>query len=148
MAPMKNYFLFLVAINAVAFISCSKKQDANVAESLVGKWVLTKSCVCSSCTDSNAVDNNQTLLFSSDGQVQISGSVGDTEQHYSGTYTVTPQAYGKVLYINVDPGGPENFLYIPGSIILSESATTLVLNLNTPFANACLYQNTYVAVSH
>ncbi len=127
--------------------SCSKKNALGVAgESLVGKWVLTKSCVCGSCKDSSSFDNNQTLVFSSNGQVELTGSVGDAEQHWAGSYSISQQPGGKVLNITLNPGAPLNFLYIPGSVIYSASATTLVLDLGTPFANQCLYQNTYAAV--
>jgi hypothetical protein len=144
---MKNYFLFFCAMIIFQFISCSKKNvEDKTGQSIAGKWVLTKSCVCGLCNDSNSVDNNQTLVFSLDGKVQLSGSVGDAEQHYSGTYTVAQQAEGNVLNISLDNGGPANFLYVPGSVIYSGSATSLVLDLSTPFANACLYQNTYAAV--
>jgi hypothetical protein len=139
---MKNYFLFIGVIIVIALVSCSKKN----VEGIVGKWALTKSCVCGACKDSNSVDNNQTLVFSSDGKVELSGPVGNTEQHYTGSYSISQQSYGKVLNITLTSGSPANFLYIPGSVIYSESATTLILSLNTPFANQCLYQNTFAAI--
>src|SRR5579862_6427679 len=100
---MKNYFLFFGAVIIAQFISCSKKNVEGItSQSIVGKWILTKSCVCGLCKDSNSVDNNQTLVFSSDGKVQLSGSVGDAEQRYSGTYSIAQQAEGKVLNISLD----------------------------------------------
>jgi hypothetical protein len=143
---MKNYFLFFGAMIMAASVSCSKKTNQVATESLVGKWVLTKSCVCGACKDSSSFDNNQTLIFSSNGQVQLTGSVGDAEQHWVGSYSTSQQLGGKVLNITLDSGAPVNFLYIPRSVIYSESAPTLILNLSTPFANQCLYQNTYAAV--
>jgi hypothetical protein len=145
---MKRWTLFLAAICLLCFFSCSKNKGTGGADTgLVGKWVLAKSCVCNVCRDSNAIDNSQTIQIISNGQVQLSGLVGNVEEQYPGTYTVTRQQGGDILNITLDAPAPPNFLYIPGSVIFSKTATTLLLNLNTPFANPCLYQNTYVPVS-
>jgi hypothetical protein len=145
---MKNYFLFFAAFFMAAFFSCSKNTPGGyVNPTLVGKWVLTKICVCNSCIDTIPVNETETLVFSSNGQVQVFGWVGNIEQHFSGTYSVAQQPYGKVLNIHPDAADSgKYFLYIPGSVIYSETGTTLVLDLNTPFSNPCLYQNTYTAV--
>ena len=142
---MKNCFFFCAALWMVIFFSCSKK--TSVQYGLVGKWVLTKICVCNSCIDTIPSYQNQTLVFLLNGQVQLFGAVGNSQQSYSGTYSITQQSYGKVLNINLDaPDSAKNFLYIPGSIINSETGSQLVVELNTPFANLCAYVNTYTAV--
>src|SRR5258708_1044779 len=113
---MKNWALFFAAIYFLAFSSCTKKTTIGSNKTLVGKWVLSKSFVCDRCSDANPVGNNQTIVFTSDGRVELSGSVGDTEQHYSGTYSVTQQPNDKILNITLDAPAPKDFLYIPGSI--------------------------------
>jgi hypothetical protein len=141
---MKANLLFFVIIGLLMFPACSK----NTSITLAGKWVLTRSCVCNACSDTIPFYKNQTLVFGADGQVQLFGAVGNTMQYYSGTYSVTQQTYGKVLNINLNaPDSNKSFLYIPGSVIYSETETTLVLKLNTPFSNVCAYQNTYTAAS-
>ena len=141
---MKNYFFILVSLWAVLFFSCSKKTSPTT---LVGKWMLTKICVCNSCIDTIAFNQTQTIVFSLNGQVDLYGVVGNSQQHYSGTYSVTQQSYGKLLNIDlIAPDSDTNFLFVPGSIINSETSTKLVLELNTPYANACTYANTYTAV--
>lgn len=143
-ASMKNYFFILVTLWAASFFSCSKKISPTT---LVGKWMLTKICVCNSCIDTIGFYQTQTIVFSANGQVDLYGTVGDSEQHYSGTYSVVQQSYGKVLNIDlIAPGPAKDFLFIPGSIITSETRTKLVLELNTPFMNVCAYVNTYTAV--
>jgi hypothetical protein len=138
---MKNYFLTCVGLSVLLFFSCSKKIST---DSLVGKWVLTKICVCNACIDTIGFYQTQTLVFSLGGQVDLYGAVGNAEQHYSGTFSVTQQSYGKVLNIDLNaPDSVKNFLFVPGSIISSETSTKLVLELNTPYANACAYVNTY-----
>ena len=141
---MKNYFFILVSLWAVLFFSCSKKTPSTT---LVGKWKLTKICVCNSCIDTIAFYQTQTIVFSLNGQVDLYGVVGNSQQHYSGTYSVTQQSHGKLLNIDLTaPDSAKNFLFIPGSIINSETRTKLVLELNTPYANVCGYVNTYTAV--
>ncbi len=141
---MKNCFLFCVMFWMAMFFSCSKKAFENSA--LAGKWVLTKICVCNSCTDTITTNENETLVFSLNGQVDLFGAVGDTQRHYSGTYIVTQQSYGKILNINLNaPDSVKNFLFVPGSIISSQTTTQLVLELATPFSNPCAYKNTYTA---
>ena len=108
---------------------------------------MTRICVCNSCTDTITFYQAQTLVFSLNGQVDLYGAVGNSEQHYSGTYLVKQQSYGKVLNIDLNaPDSIKNFLFVPGSIINSESKTKLVLELNTPYANMCAYVNTYTAI--
>ncbi|HEX4374990.1 MAG TPA: hypothetical protein VHZ50_16920 [Puia sp.] len=142
---MKNYFLIGVMLAVALFFSCSKKMFDNSA--LAGKWMLTKICVCNSCIDTIAFYQTQTLVFSLSGQVDLYGAVGNSEEHYSGTYSVKQQSYGKVLNIDLNaPDSNKNFLFVPGCIINSESKTKLVLELNTPYANACAYANTYTQV--
>jgi len=146
---MNRWFLFFAAIYLLSVSGCSKNTTAgHLDKTLVGKWLLVKSCVCGYCKDSNSVNNNQTIVFTSGGEVQLSGSVGDKEQYYSGTYTLSPQSGNTILNITMDAPVPHDFLYIPGSVIYSQTIITLVLNLNTPFGNPCLYQNTYVSVPH
>jgi hypothetical protein len=141
---MKNYFFIVVSLWTVLFFACSKKISPTT---LVGKWMLTKICVCNSCIDTIAFYQTQTIVFSLNGQVDLYGAVGNSEQHYSGTYSVTQQPYGKVLNIDlVAPDSAKDFLFVPGSIINSETSTKLVLELNTPYANVCAYVNTYTAV--
>jgi len=124
--------------------SCSKKISAT---GLVGTWSLTKICVCDACMDTIGFYQTQTLVFSLTGQVDLYGAVGNALRHYSGTYQVTPQAYGRVLDIDlIAPDADKHFLFIPGSLINSESNTKLVLALNTPYANPCAYVNTYTAI--
>lgn len=109
--------------------------------------MLTKICVCNSCIDTIAFYQTQTIVFSSNGQVDLYGVVGNSEQHYSGTYSVTQQSHEKVLNIDlVAPDSAKSFLFVPGSIIISETSTKLVLELNAPYANVCAYVNTYTAV--
>jgi hypothetical protein len=126
------------------FFSCSKKISDN--STLAGKWALTKICVCNSCINTISSYQNQTLVFSLNGQVDLFGFIGNTEKHFSGTYAVTQQSYGKVLSIDINaPDWVKNFLFVPGSIINSETKTKLVLELATPYANDCAYINTYTA---
>jgi len=109
--------------------------------------MLTKICVCNSCIDTIGFYQTQTIVFSVNGQVDLYGAVGNSEQHYSGTYSVAQQSYGKVLNIDlIAPDSAKDFLFVPGSIINSETRTKLVLELNTPFSNQCAYVNTYTAV--
>lgn len=141
---MKNYFFILMSLWTVLFFSCSKKVSPTT---LIGKWTLTKICVCDSCIDKIAFYQSQTIVFSLNGQVDLYGSVGNSDQHYSGTYSITQQSSGKVLNIElIAPDSAKNFLFVPGSIITSETSTKLVLELNTPYANVCAYVNTYTAV--
>jgi len=141
---MKNYFLFCLMCWMAMFFSCSKKPFENFG--LAGKWVLTKICVCNTCRDTIPFYENQTIVFSLNGQIDLFGAVGDTQRHYSGTYVVTQQSYGKVLNIDLNaPDSLKDFLYIPGSIINSQTKTQLVLELATPFSNPCAYINTYTA---
>jgi hypothetical protein len=141
---MKNYFFILVSLWTILFFSCSKKIPPTT---LVGKWMLTKICVCNSCIDTIAFYQTQTIVFSLNGQVDIYGVVGNSQQHYSGAYSVTQHSYGKVLNIDlIAPDSAKDFLFVPGSIINSETSTKLVLELNTPFSNDCAYVNTYTAV--
>ena len=143
---MRSWTFFFAGIFALSFFSCSKHSSAgDPATGLVGTWVLSKSCVCNTCTDSNSF-NHQTLIFRSGGQVDLYGSVGDAEGHASGTYAVTQHPDGNILNITLNAGTPD-FLFIPGAVIYVETRTTLILNLNTPFGNPCLYQNTY-ALAH
>jgi hypothetical protein len=140
---VKKALFFCMMIAILAFSACSKTSSST----LVGKWVLTKSCACNSCTQPIASYQSQAIVFSSDGRVQLYESAGNSELHYSGSYSVSKQANGKILNINVDaPDSIQNFLYIPGSVIISETSGTLVLSLNTPFANMCAYINTYTSV--
>ena len=141
---MKNCFFIMVSLWTVLFFSCSKKTSPTT---LVGKWMLTKICVCNSCIDTIAFYQTQTIVFSLNGQVDLYGVVGSSEQHYSGTYSITQQSYGKLLNIDLTaPDSAKNFLFIPGSIINYETSSKLVLELNTPYANVCGYVNTYTAV--
>jgi hypothetical protein len=141
---MRKCLFILVSLWTILFFSCSKKAAPT---SLVGKWMLTKICVCDSCMDTIADHQTQTIVFSSNGQVDLYGAVGNSEQHYSGTYSVTQQSSGKVLNIDLTaPDSAKNFLFVPGSIINAETRTNLVLELNTPYANVCAYVNTYTAV--
>jgi hypothetical protein len=141
---MKNYFFILVSLWTGLFFSCSKRVPPTT---LVGKWMLTKICVCNSCIDTIASHQTQTIVFSLNGQVDLYGAVGNSEQHYSGTYSVTQQSYGKVLNVDlIAPDSAKSFLFVPGSIINSETRSKLVLELNTPYANMCAYVNTYTAV--
>jgi hypothetical protein len=138
---MKNYLLIFQVISITLFFSCTKKISP---ATLVGKWTLTKVCVCNSCTDTISFYQTQILVFSAGGQVDLYGAVGNAEQHYSGTYNVSQQSYGKALNIDLNaPDSVKNFLFVPGSIINSETTTKLVLELNTPYANMCAYVNTY-----
>ena len=139
---MRNWTLFLATIYLLSVFSCAKDTPAS---NLVGKWVLSKYCVCNSCTNASPTGNHQTLIFKANGQVDLYGSVGDTEKHYSGIYAVTQQAGYNILNITLEAAAPKDFLYIPGAIIYAETKTNLVLNLSTPFGNPCLYQNTYVS---
>jgi hypothetical protein len=144
---MRGYFHVFATILMVTFFSCSRKTtDAFTNSSLVGKWVLTKSCICGSCKEANSLTYKLTLVFSASGQLQLSGSEGNSVHHYSGTYWVTHQSGWDILNINLDSTAAKYFLYLPGSIIFSETETTLTLDLNTPFANPCLYRNAYTAV--
>jgi hypothetical protein len=131
----------------MVFFSCSRNApEVYMNPTIAGKWVLTKSCVCNSCTDTISFYKSQTLVFSRNGQVDLFGAIGNSEQHYSGTYILTQQSYGKILNINLDsPDSNKSFLNIPGSIIQSETGQSLVLELNTPFSNPCAYVNTYTA---
>ena len=141
---MRNYLFILASLWTVLFFSCSKKIAPTT---LVGKWTLTKTCVCNSCIDTIADYQTQTIVFSSNGQVDLYGAAGNSEQHYSGTYSVTQQSNEKVLNIDlIAPDSVKSFLFVPGSIINSETSTKLVLELNTPYANMCAYVNTYTAV--
>jgi hypothetical protein len=138
---MKKYLLFCIAISVLLFFSCTKKIAAG---SLVGKWVLTRICVCYACTDSLTAIQAQTLVFSVNGQADLYGATGNATQHYSGTYAVTTSSYGKVLNIDLSaPDSVSDFLYVPGSIINGLTSTTLTLELNTPYANDCAHVNTY-----
>src|ERR1700735_4256268 len=100
---MKNYFFILASLWTVLFFSCSKKTPPTT---LVGKWMLTKICVCNSCIDTIAFYQTQTIVFSVNGQVDLYGAVGNSGQHYSGTYSVIQQPYGKVL--NIDLIAPDS----------------------------------------
>ena len=132
---MKNYFFILVSLWTVLFSSCSKK---TAPITLVGKWMLTKICICNSCVDTIAFYQAQTIVFSLNGQVDLYGAVGNSEQHYSGTYSVTQQSNGKVLNIDLNaPGSAKDFLFVPGSVISSETSTKLVLEL-IPYSEVIL----------
>jgi hypothetical protein len=147
---MKNHFLFVSAMSMLIFFSCSRNSSGGyVNPTIVGKWILTKSCVCNSCIEGNPFSRREILIFSSGGQVDLSGYFRNVETHYTGTYSIIQQSYGRVLNINLNTADTnKNFLYVPGSVIYFQSGTTLVLNLSTPFANPCLYQNTYAAVAN
>ncbi len=146
-SPFKSYPGTLITLLVlVYFFACtkSKPQQTVQNDAIVGKWKLTKSCRCDTCIDSSAF-NYQVLEFSPDGHYQITAVVGDPIFQCKGTYTITHQSNGDILNIKMDSNCPADFFYIPGSHIYSETGTTLILDLNTPFANPCLYRNTYVA---
>jgi hypothetical protein len=76
MVSMKNYFLICVALSILLFFCGSKGISS---DSLIGKWVLTKICVCNSCTDTIALYPTQTPVFSLSGQADLYGAVGNSE---------------------------------------------------------------------
>ncbi len=143
---MKNSFLLLALAWICLFFSCSRNVTVPFENpTLVGKWVLTKSCLCNRCTDSISFFNSQTLIFSSTGQADVFTSVGNSVQHYFGTYSVAQTSGGKILNMKVDSPSPSIFYSIPGSVIISETGTTLVLNVIALNMTQCATINTYTA---
>ena len=144
---MKNYFAFIVALSILVFFSCSKNTSNSFTNpTIIGKWVLTKSCACNSCIDTIAFYQSESIIFSVGKKVQIFSASGNAERRDTGSYSITQQGNNKILNVALATDSNKNFLFIPGSIISSETGTTLMLDLNTPYANLCTYENTYTAV--
>ena len=144
---MKYKSYFFAIINLLAFFSCSRNTSSFfVNPTLTGKWVLTKSCVCNACLNTIPFYKRQTLVFSSNGQAQVFTASGNAEQNYSGTYSVVQTSSGKILNMQVDSASPSIFYSIPGSLIISETGTTLVLNVIADNMTQCGNINTYAAV--
>lgn len=137
----------VLALTIVFFVfSCSKRGGS--AALLTGHWALTRQCVCSTCTDSISESDAQTLDFTSDGKIQLTGDVSGSRRSFSGDYLFSGPGNTGVLNVTLDaPDSFKHFLFIPGAEIISVSSATLVLNMNTPYANPCQYQNQYTLLS-